>query len=57
MGGCFEAHPTRKLAELIPTDDELAGLAIDMAQPGLGGNDTIQATRFYRAVDVTAFTN
>jgi len=28
-----------------------------MAQPSLSGNDTIEAARFYRTVDETAFTN
>jgi hypothetical protein len=57
VGGSLETHATGELAQLIAADDELAGLAIDMAQPGLGGDDTIEATRFYRAVDVTAFTS
>ena len=57
MGCRFEAHPTRELAQLIAANNQLPGLAIHMAQPSLSGNDTIEAARFYRTVDETAFTN
>jgi hypothetical protein len=41
MRGFFKAHPPRQLTQLVATNDELAGLPVDMAQPGLRGDDAV----------------
>jgi hypothetical protein len=50
----LEGHLPRQLAELISADNEFACQAIDMAQAGLGRDDTVQPAGLYRCVDETA---
>jgi hypothetical protein len=57
MGRFLEADTARELAQLIAGDDELACLPIDMAEPGLRGDDAVESTRLYRVADETAFTS
>lgn len=52
----LETDPPSQLVELIAANDQLAGLAIDVAQAGLGGDDSVEAARLYR-VDETALTS
>src|SRR5436190_6275973 len=45
MRGFLEADAARQLPQLVAADDQLAGLAVDMAQAGLGGDDAIETPR------------
>jgi hypothetical protein len=53
----LEADAAGELAELVAADDELSRLSVYMAEAGLRGDNAIESTRLYRAVDETAFTN
>lgn len=56
MRGRFEADAAGELRQLITTDNEPAGLPVDVAQARLGCNDSVQAARLY-LVDETSFTS
>jgi hypothetical protein len=45
------------LIELVSTDDELAGLAIDVTEAGLSGDDAVETARLYRRADVNSLTS
>ena len=45
-----------EFGQLITTDNEPAGLPVDMAEARLGSNDAVQAARLYR-FDETSFTS
>ncbi len=57
MRGFLERHLARQLPELVAADDQLTGLAVDVAEARLGCNDAIQPAGFYRRVDETSLTS
>jgi hypothetical protein len=53
----FKADTAGEFAELVAADDELSRLSVYMAEASLRGDDAVEPTRLYRAVDETALTS
>ena len=53
----LERHLAGERLELVAADDELARETVHVTQPGLRGDNAVEAAGLYRGVDETAFTS